>query len=48
MCTWLNNVTIFLGKDKTSQTPGSGADQTGEIHKSSAQKQEGGNDAHRS
>ena len=30
-----------LGKNKTSQTPGSGA---GEIHKSSAQKQEGRND----
>ena len=29
-----------LGKNKTSQTPGSGA---GEIHESSAQKQEGRN-----
>ena len=32
-----------LGKNKTSQTPGSGA---GKIHKSSAQKQEGKNDAY--
>ena len=32
-----------LGKNKTSQTPGSGA---GKIHKSSVQKQEGKNDAY--
>ena len=32
-----------LGKNKTSETPNSGA---GEIHKSSAQKQEGRNDAY--
>ena len=32
-----------LGKNKTSQKPGSGA---GKIHKSSAQKQEGKNDAY--
>ena len=32
-----------LGKNKTSETPGSGA---GEIHKSGAQKQEGRNDAY--
>ena len=32
-----------LGKNKTSETPGSGA---GEIHKSGAQKQEERNDAY--